>query len=245
MKFSLHLFCTCLFFNCALSQSELQVSYSNSGSTINSISINGNAVEYGLCSEDPTIYVAIIDTACEAWGTHFLTDNIEHEFGNFNTNGNCRSRVEYFFAYKQQVASDLVYLDSLLNFWIPENNTIVLWTTGSYNYNAINSICPQLGSTLINKWGPVVQSSSLIVLNGIQGLESTFQAYISQIENTINYNTSVCLNSSLGITETSFTKDKTVIKIFNALGQEAVIESNVLLFYLYSDGHIEKVFINE
>lgn len=208
----------------------------------NKISMDGTMLEYSLCSSSPAFYVTVIDTNCQAWGTSYNFINIENELGNYNNNGICRPRVEYFFVYRQTDSLELVYMDSLLNNWIPNDHVIAIWTPFYYNYDSVSAVCPQLGNTLLNKWGTNVQSDSMIVLFGVQGISQSFSVDTLNNGVSISVTKEICLYSTLGINEFTNTSKKSIARIVDLMGRETDNKSNTLLIYIYSDGTTEKVF---
>ncbi len=208
----------------------------------NKISMDGTMLEYSLCSSSPAFYVTVIDTNCQAWGTSYNFINIENELGNYNNNGICRPRVEYFFVYKQTDSLELVYMDSLLNNWIPNDHVIAIWTPFYYNYDSVSAVCPQLGNTLLNKWGTNVQSDSMIVLFGVQGISQSFSVDTLNNGVSISVTKEICPYSTLGINEFTNTSKKSIARIVDLMGRETDNKSNTLLIYIYSDGTTEKVF---
>lgn len=208
----------------------------------NQISMDGTMLEYSLCSSSPAFYVTVIDTNCQAWGTRFNFINIENELGNYNNNGICRPRVEYFFVYRQTDSLELVYMDSLLNNWIPNDHVIAIWTPFYYNFDSISSVCPQLGNTLLDKWGTNVQSDSMIVLFGVQGISQSFSVDTLNNGVSISVTKEICPYSTLGIYEFTNTSKKSIARIVDLMGRETDNKSNTLLIYIFSDGTTEKVF---
>lgn len=209
----------------------------------NTISMDGSIVEYGLCSSSPSFYVTVIDTSCQTWGTSWNFENSDHDFGNYNNNGMCRPRVERFFVYRQTDSLELVSMDSLLNNWIPNDHVIAIWTPFFYNYDSIHAVCPQFGNTLINKWGTNVQTDSMIVLFGVQGISESFS--VDTLSNGISISVSkqICpYPTTLGIHEFTNTSNKTIIRVIDFMGREIEKKSNTLMIYVYSDGTTEKVF---
>ena len=212
----------------------------------NQISLDGNLVEYGLCGLTPSFYISIIDTNCMSWGTKFTqtNQNVNNGFGNYNDNGYCRPRVEHFFVYRQTDSIELVYMDSLLNYWIPDDHVIAIWTPISFNFNSVSNLCPSLGNTLINKWGNDVQTNSMVVLFGEQGNQSSFSVDTLIVGTTISVTKTICpySNSNLGLNEFNNSTNKSLIRIVDLLGREAEKKTNTILLYIYSDGTTEKVF---
>jgi hypothetical protein len=207
----------------------------------NTISMDGSLLEYGLCSSTPAFYVTVIDTNCQAWGTRYNFINIENELGNYNNNGTCRQRIEYFFVYRQSDTLELAYMDSLLNYWIPNEHVIAIWTPFNYDFNNVNAVCPQLGNTLINKWGNNVQADSMIVLFGIQGMPQSFSSDTLTNGISISVSKTICPYSSLGFNELSLNEQKSIVRIVDLMGRETEDKPNTLLIYIYSDGTTEKV----
>lgn len=216
-------------------------------SNSNEILLDGNMIEYGLCGLEPAFYISIIDTNCNAWGTKFIPagSNLQNDFGNYNNNGNCRPRVEYFFVYRQTDSLELIFMDSLINNWIPNDHVIAIWTPFYYDFTSVNSICPQLGNTLLNKWGNSVQADSMIVLFGVQGVPQSFTSDTLNNGGSISLSKTICPYSSLGINEHTNPNEKSLVLIVDLMGRETEYKPNTLLFYVYSDGTTEKVFRRE
>ncbi|MFT6983055.1 MAG: hypothetical protein ACJAUD_001826 [Crocinitomicaceae bacterium] len=210
----------------------------------NSIFMDSNLVEYGLCSFTPSFYVTIIDTNCSAWGTKYTStgENLENDFGNSNNDGACAPRVMRHFVYKQTDSLQLVYLDSLLNFWIPNDHVIAIWTPLSFDFNSINNLYPPLANTLINKWGNDVQTNSMIVLFGVEGFPTSFSVDTLNSGSGITISKSICQYSSLSIPESDKLVTKSLVKIVDAMGRETEEKPNTILIYIYSDGTSERVF---
>lgn len=223
------------------SQVSLQIECYKSTQNIyyNKISMDGQMVEYGYLSSTPSFYVAIIDTNCVAWGTQFDSENIDHDFGNYNGNF---SRVMHYFTYYQTDSLSLVHMDSLLNTWIPDGHVIAIWTPVHYNFNDVNTVCPRLGNTLLTKWGPNVQSDSIIVLFGEQGNPQSFSVDTLTNGESIIVTKEICSNLTLGIDEYAIASQKSIIRVVDLMGRETDNKSNTLLIYIYSDGTTEKVF---
>lgn len=212
----------------------------------NRISMDGNLLEYGICGIVPSFYVSVIDTNCIAWCAGAAGS--VSDFGNINNFGVCKPRCENYFVYRQKDSLQLVYLDSLLNYWIPDDHVIAIWTPFFYNFDSVNTVCPQLANTLVNKWGNNVQSDSIIVLFGVQGVPQSFSVDTLSNGISINVSKTICPYPnpnpypSLGIEENSNTQNKYLVRIVDLMGRETEKKSNTWLIYIYSDGTIEKVF---
>lgn len=229
----------------ANSQSNLEIECNQTpaNSYKNSIQIDGTLLEYDICGITPSYYISVIDTNCNAWGTRFTStnSNMNNNFGNANDDVNCRQRVEYYFVYRQNNYQDLVYMDSLLNYWIPAGHTIAIWTPISHDFAGVNSLYPTLGTTLLTKWGSDIQTSPIIVLTGEQGKPSSFTVDTLTVGDSISVSKSICIDPSLGIEDIQFSKQRSLLKIVDSMGRETKETPKVLLFYIYSDGTTEKV----
>ncbi|MGJ8661812.1 MAG: hypothetical protein ACSHXL_07225, partial [Bacteroidota bacterium] len=182
--------------------------------------IDGTLLEYDICGVTPSYYISIIDTNCNAWGTRITStnSNLNHNFGNANDDVNCRQRIEYYFVYRQNEYQDLVYMDSLLNFWIPAGYTIAIWTPISHDFANVNALYPTLGTTLLNKWGNDIQTSPIIVLTGIQGNQTSFTADTLTVGDSIHVSKTICVDPSLGIQEKLLSKKRSLIKVVDSMG---------------------------
>ena len=61
----------------------------------------------------------------------------------------------------------------------------------------------------------------------------------------LHENVGVDQNGVLGIDEVIFNKKPSLIKIVDVLGRETAIKPNTVLFYIYSDGSVEKKYISK
>jgi hypothetical protein len=213
-----------------------------SQAALNGIYVDNNQVEYGLCSANPSFYVAIFDTSCQVWGTRYNGQNPQNDFGNMNDGGACRQRSENYFIYTQNNSNQLIYLDSLLNFWIPNNHAIALYTPLSYDFSLVDSICPQLGATLVSKWGPMAKSSSISVFFGEQGNPSSFSVdTLMAGDNSVSILKNICGLSNLGLNKLEKNTESELLMIVDALGRECEEKANTLLIYVYRDGTTKRV----
>lgn len=243
MKHFIYAFTLLTSFN-SISQSELYVECHEqlSNWASNYVAIDGDLKEYGIRTGNPAIHVAIIDTNCNIWGTKFsaTNTNMDHDFGQFNQEGSGLNRSEYFFVYRQDDVTELTYLDSLLNYWIPNDHTIAIWTPISFDYSSINNLYPPLANTLTNKWGTSVETNTIISLFGVQGDNASFtvDTPVSGSDSIVSLNT-ICLESTIGISEINAPK-KELVKIVDLMGRETEYKPNVPLIYIYSDGTRQK-----
>jgi len=96
--------------------------------------INGDMIDYGMCTTSPSIQVAIIDpVTLEPWGTRYTgpngTANPDHYFGNANDNGSCRARPEYFFAFRQYDPVSMASFHNLVTNIVPDDYYLLIYST--------------------------------------------------------------------------------------------------------------------
>lgn len=193
----------------AFGQSELVVNCYNSNSVYNLYSIDDQVIEYATCSFQPAFYVAVIDPSnCTAWGTNYNGANPTHAFGNMNE-GNCRSRVEYYFVFD---AADSLQLAGMLNMLqtIPAGHSLIVYTPVSYDYSAVHAVNPDLIQELENRWDPsVIQGNDIMVLYGEEGNTASFVEETTQNAGQISFSTTICNSLSIN---TEVIEPKLVLK---------------------------------
>jgi hypothetical protein len=124
--------------------------------------IDNQMQEYALCTNEPSIHVAIIDPLnLDAWETRYTNSdgtvaNPSHAFGNANDNGACRPRTEKYFIFRQSSASQLQAFEDMLLNAVPDGHYILVYTPVTTLFDTWNSLSPsiynvfqQLGSTEI------------------------------------------------------------------------------------------------
>ena len=147
----------------------------SSASYQNNILLNTYQVEYGACTTTRSLHLAVIDPITfQAWGTNFNGENPGHDFGNANTNGSCRQRVEYYFIFRQNQPAQMQALaDLLLSETIPDGYYVVLYSLNNVTYDTwdatpdIYTAVQSLGASIVGS--PGAQDSvpfSLIVRKG-------------------------------------------------------------------------------
>lgn len=135
--------------NCLLS---CDVKSSSAVPTIyeNAYNICGNQQEYGICQYTPSFYVAVIDPVnLEAWGTRYGSSNPTHNFGNANDNGTCRGRVEKYFIFRQNDASQLLNFQNMMAN-IPDSHYILVYSPMTTLYDQWDALAPSVYSTFQN-----------------------------------------------------------------------------------------------
>ena len=120
--------------------------------------VDGDLQDYAYCNTNPKILVAVIDpNNLKAWETRALDGgnvvNPNNNFGNsndMNSFNNCRARPEKFFAFEQNIASQLSALESMLTSSIPNDYYVLLYTARQLNYSEWDTHSPQIYSMFQN-----------------------------------------------------------------------------------------------
>lgn len=106
--------------------------------------LNGQDVEYGLCTTTPSFHVGVIDASTlEPWGTSFNGINTDHEFGNANNGSSCRNRMENYFIFRQNTTAQLQAFKNMID-QIPDGNFVVVYTTRKAVYSTWQSRFPEI-----------------------------------------------------------------------------------------------------
>lgn len=112
--------------------------------------MNGEIVEYAVCTTQPSIHVGVIDpTTFEPWGTFNGGQNVNNQFGNANNGSACRNRVERYFIFRQNSTAQLQNLENMLDA-IPNGHHIVIYTARFAQYNNWQNLHPSLFQTFQN-----------------------------------------------------------------------------------------------
>lgn len=165
-----------------------------SGNLFNEIRLDNNIIEYALCGSQPAFYVAVFDTSCTAWQTCFAGNANCKNLGNYNFEGNFRQRPEYYFAFHQNSLQNLESLDSLLNVGIPDDHAFVIYTPLSFDYAAVNSLHPGLGTTLTTYFGNQLVNAQMFVAFGVKGYPSSYISDTTIINQEIVFTSTICPN---------------------------------------------------
>src|SRR5574343_1224512 len=165
-----------------------------SGNLFNEIRLDNNIIEYALCGSQPAFYVAVFDTSCTAWQTCFAGNANCKNLGNYNFEGNFRQRPEYYFAFHQNSLQNLESLDSLLNVGIPDDHAFVIYTPLSFDYAAVNSLHPGLGTTLTTYFGNQLVNAQMLVAFGVKGYPSSYISDTTIINQEIVFTSTICPN---------------------------------------------------
>ncbi|MFT7344756.1 MAG: hypothetical protein ACI9XP_001344 [Lentimonas sp.] len=101
---------------------------SNVATSANQWQINGQQQDYDLCFFRPQIQVGVVDPlTMTSWGTHFNGQNPDHIFGNYNENGVCRQRVEKWFLFTQNNATELASFQNMVLNEVPDGHYIIIY----------------------------------------------------------------------------------------------------------------------
>ena len=102
------------------------------------------------CGSTPAFHVAVIDPATfTAWGTRYNGANPDHFFGNVNDQGACRSRVEYYFIFRQNDPAQLDGMLDMLQNAVPDGHYVLVYTWKYLNRNLADQSNPDLFDELI------------------------------------------------------------------------------------------------
>ena len=126
----------------------------------NEVMLDLDQINYGGCPGDPYIFVMVFDeNTLEPWGNNYQGANPENEFGNVICSG--RSRVEYYFAFRQNSAEQLDALYNMLSVEIPNGKHMLVYTYTFSRFDlwseynpALFTLFQNLGSTLIDVTAP-------------------------------------------------------------------------------------------
>jgi hypothetical protein len=201
------------------SQSELDVyCYSDNGGVgvyYNRTSLDGNIIEYGVgTSLQPKFKVVVISDSCTFW-------DVENQSLTGNSNNSNSSIIFKYFTYLYSDTSQLLSLDSLINFGIPNDHAVVIYTPMSYNGPQLTSTCPSLAQTLSSNWGAsAIQTEEMMVLFGVQGYPNSFEMdTILEMDtvtnsNRIHFNTQVCLHPEQSVGQIEIEKGQVMIHVY-------------------------------
>lgn len=120
--------------------------------------IDGNYVEYGMCTTSPSLHLVVIDPiTLEPWHTHDIsgTNTEGYDLGQVNFynetsgSGTCRGRPEYYFIYRQD-ANGLAAIDNAINNLVPDGFYYMVYTASHATYSTWDANYPQLFNTFQN-----------------------------------------------------------------------------------------------
>jgi hypothetical protein len=101
----------------------------NSTSLENEVTLDLDIIEYGGCQSVPSIHVVVLDPVTfEAWGTAADGENPGNDFGNQNSGDNCRTRVEYFFIFRQNEPDQMSGFQNMVLNAVPDDHYILIYT---------------------------------------------------------------------------------------------------------------------
>ena len=127
--------------------------YNSYYSLFNAWLIDGSIQEYATCGTTPYVYVGVINpSTLIPWSTYCPTgtavnNNQLMNFGNQNNNCGCRNRTEKYFMFKQNDATQMAALKSMLETGIPDGHYVVVYTPFLTMYSQWDNIAPQIYTT--------------------------------------------------------------------------------------------------
>ena len=158
--------------------------------------LNDTITEYNGCGLTPQIMVAIIDTNCQVMGTTFGTENLANDFGNANSDGACRPRVENHFTFHQDSPEELDSLESLLNNKIPDGYEVLIYSWRYLDSTQVSTNSTSLFSSMNNLgWSNFgMQDTVPFILFGEMGNPTSFQeVYGAHLNEFITFSDSICV----------------------------------------------------
>jgi hypothetical protein len=199
------------------SQSELDVyCYSDitgTGIYYNRTELDGDLKEYGIGNSlESKIKLVVIGDTCSLW------DIESHSAGSNNNNSSNNFK---FFTYLYSDTSQLLSLDSMINYGIPNDHVVLIYTPMSYDGPQLTSTCPSLAQTLSSNWGAsAIQTEEMMILFGVQGYPNSFEMdtllELDTVTNTnrIHFNTQVCLHSEQSVGQIEIEKEQVSIQVY-------------------------------
>lgn len=161
--------------------------YSNATNPTNRVftlwGFDGSWEEYGACSSNPALHVAIIDDlSLNAWGSRAYPSgtcgvgplvNPNNDFGNANDSCTCRVREEKYFIFNQNNPAELDSLTSLLNNPILQDKYLLIYAMQSTTYSTwppgLFTAMTNIGATTIGS-GTAQDSVSFIYFTQVGNL---------------------------------------------------------------------------
>lgn len=121
--------------------------------------IDAELGEYGGCGLAPAIHIAVLDSlSFKPWGTPFQGQNPNNYFGQINFDGNCgKNRVQNFFIFQSNNATQLAGLKNMLENRIPDGNYILAWTWVRNNFSNWDAIDPGMRQVFTNLGADSIQ----------------------------------------------------------------------------------------
>lgn len=138
----------------------INLPWSNEQFNANYPSLNGQAIEYGLCSTTPSFAVTVLDPLTfQPWGKYWNGQNPSHQFGNANNGSGCRNRMEYYFIFRQTSTSQLTNFENMLNS-IPNGYYVIIQSQMVVDTSLWSSVTPTISQTFASIGTTQVQNSS-------------------------------------------------------------------------------------
>lgn len=167
--------------------------------------IDSELQEVGGCSLASAIHVAVLDSLTFVpWGTPFQGQNPNNDFGQLNKNGNCgKNRVQKFFIFQANNASQLAGLQDMLANKVPKGNFILAWTWVRNDFSRWDALAPGLKQTFVDLGADSITSISNDSLPYIffvkKGHKSTAKEVLgTKYDEQIELKTPIANNSTYG-----------------------------------------------
>ncbi len=170
--------------------------------------INGSLIEYGGCTREPSIHLAVIDSI----DNNYFWNNRDQHLGQFNTYDpvtgihTCnRPRYEGYFIFRAYDAAAIDSLVDALTNDIPIGDYIVIWNAEAVDYSQMNSslfnVMTQMGANM-----NTVQDKDLMIFFTQKGHPNRTQLLLGD-----SINSSISLYTTLGsVWDKGFIKTKQI-----------------------------------
>ena len=110
----------------------------------NAYFIDGTQAEYGICTTNPGLYVAVIDPLTfQPWATHYMSQNPTNSFGNDNDLGSCRNRPEKYFIFRQNSVNQLTNFQNMIAA-VPDSHYILVYSPMTTSYDNWQTLSPSI-----------------------------------------------------------------------------------------------------
>jgi hypothetical protein len=140
------------------------------------------AQDYNGCNVNAAWHVVVIDPAnFRPWGTYWNGENPDNRFSNQNDGTNCRDRVEYMFAFRTNVDSQMVGMQNMLADRVPDGHHLLFYTWKYLDKDGMANNAPGLLPLLeqlgVPDWNSLPDSVPMIFYVR-KGFPATYQAVL-------------------------------------------------------------------
>jgi len=200
---------------------------------------NGGEMCYLLAFDGSNIFKAFAPVA----GTVFPNGIINNLFSSsdsipfFITHGDNDNTTLYGGDPNDQFWGPYLSVDTLVDFWVNVNSLTDIAVDTFPNFNNSNKI------TISHKYSSTFLDNEVWLYTHQSGHNWGDDGDMVIEQEIWNFFNKMSTNPSSVITE--HLQEKTIIKVVDALGRQSPEEKNILLFYIYDDGSVEKRVILE